>query len=162
MRCKNVNRHLTAFLDGELPSRLRERMEAHLADCVNCQAERDALERVRRTLDGMEAPPFVTSLSADAILERARTEVRDPGDSPGRAEKLRVRPFRLEAVGLRPAIALAAGLAVMVLWAVYPLLKSLPLPTDREMFIAERMELFENLELIEDLPLVERLELAEG
>jgi anti-sigma factor RsiW len=162
MRCKNVNKHLTAFLDGELPNRLRGRLEAHLADCGNCRAERDTLERVRHAMDGMEAPEFTPSVSADAILERARAEIRDRDDFPGKRERSRVRPLLPEGVGWRPAIVLAAGLVVMVLWAVYPFFKSLPLPTDREMFIAERMELFENLELIEALPMVERLESIEG
>lgn len=162
MRCKNVDKNLTAFLDGELPNRLRQRVESHLADCANCQAERDALERVRRAVDGMKAPGFVPSVSAEAILERARVEARDPRDSPGKRDRIPGKPFLPAAIGLRPVIALAMGLLVIGLWKVFPILKSLPLPTHQEIHMVERMELFENLELIKELSVVEGLAAEEG
>jgi len=162
MRCKKVKESLTAFLDGELPGRLEERIQEHLAACPGCEAERKALERLRYAVEGMEAPPTDSSISAEAILERAgfyQREGRAVRKGGRRLAGRRVSPWSI--IGWRPALALATGLAVIGLWRVYPFLRSLPVPTDAEIRFAERVDLFENLDLIRDLSLLEVLE-SEG
>lgn len=159
MRCSQAKKHLTAFLDGELDAKRRARIEEHLAGCGACQAERRSLERVRHTLDSLEMPAIESSLSADAILDRARSETRT--SRARRNENRGWRPLGFT-VGLRPAAALAIGLVVVaVVWGI-PFFRSIPLPTEQEVFMVERMELFENLDLISDLSLLEGLETEEG
>ena len=74
MRCNTTKRHLTAFLDGELDEKLRAGIEKHLGSCAACQSERKALERVRDAIKHMPMPEIAPCASADAILDRARSE----------------------------------------------------------------------------------------
>ncbi len=48
---------LSAFLDGELGVRGRERIERHLAGCTQCLAALRALERLLDALHGLGATP---------------------------------------------------------------------------------------------------------
>jgi len=50
MDCKKAGTLLNAYLDGELDLSASLELEAHLADCTNCRAEREALARLRRRL----------------------------------------------------------------------------------------------------------------
>ena len=43
---EHVDRLMDAYRDGELPARKRRRVEAHLNECVHCQTELSALERL--------------------------------------------------------------------------------------------------------------------
>jgi anti-sigma factor RsiW len=161
MRCNRTKRHLTAFLDGELDEKLRAGIEEHLSSCATCRSERKALERVRSAMEQMQLPELEPCVSADAILDRARSENRDSGkwEREGRGRSLL---GGISVVGLRPAIAVAMGLGVVAMVWLVPFLRSIPLPTDQEVFMVERMELFENLDLIQDLSLLERLGVEQG
>ena len=44
MECNNVREELVAYIDGELSSMGKHTIEAHLADCKECAAERDKLK----------------------------------------------------------------------------------------------------------------------
>ena len=44
MECNNVREELVAYIDGELSSMEVQTIEAHLADCKECTAERDKLK----------------------------------------------------------------------------------------------------------------------
>ncbi len=46
MKCEKVQKNLSAYIDGEVSSRLRQRMVMHLARCPRCAAERDAIQKV--------------------------------------------------------------------------------------------------------------------
>jgi len=52
-----MERYLTAYADGELPDRLRRRVEKHLAECKACARELDSIRTFDRILDGTSAPP---------------------------------------------------------------------------------------------------------
>jgi anti-sigma factor (TIGR02949 family) len=56
MKCNEVQEHLSAWLDGELPEELRPAVAAHLDECPDCQAELAALERLEAALTELEAP----------------------------------------------------------------------------------------------------------
>lgn len=155
MQCKKARRHLTAYLDGELDARLRKEIEDHLAGCGACETERKALERVRQALEDMEMPPFVSSVSPDALLARARSGSRDKGKARKRTRDRRLAGFPLR---LRPAVALGTGAAVIGIIWVAASRRPLPVPTAQEFFLVEEMELFENLDLIRNLALLEELE----
>ena len=44
MKCDDVREELVAYIDGELSSMGKHTIEAHLADCKECAAERDKLK----------------------------------------------------------------------------------------------------------------------
>ena len=44
MECNNVREELVAYIDDELSSMGKHTIEAHLADCKECAAERDKLK----------------------------------------------------------------------------------------------------------------------
>jgi hypothetical protein len=50
MSCNEVQEHLGAYLDEELPDDLREKVARHLSDCARCRAELDAWKRVTGTM----------------------------------------------------------------------------------------------------------------
>ncbi len=58
---EHVDRLMDAYRDGELPARKRRRVEAHLNECVHCQTELSALERLSGLLREDALPDAFTS-----------------------------------------------------------------------------------------------------
>jgi anti-sigma factor RsiW len=56
MKCLEVQEHLSAWLDGEVPEGLRPRLADHLASCAACRAELAALKRLEAALGELEVP----------------------------------------------------------------------------------------------------------
>lgn len=54
---RHVREELTALLDGALEPGRRSEVEAHLAACAACRAERDRLAAALEALRGLPAPP---------------------------------------------------------------------------------------------------------
>ncbi len=159
MRCNKARKDLTAFLDGELDEKTRAGIEAHLAGCSACRWEREALEKVRDAMESVEAPTLGFPVSAEAILDRARAGSRASGSKQREGRGWRVLDLP---VGLRPGVAVATGvLLVAAVWGI-SFLRSVPLPTDQDVLMVEKMELFENLDLIRHLSLLEGLEPEDG
>ena len=65
MKCNKVSRNLSAYMDGEFPRGLRQKVESHLTVCSKCSAElsrleelnREAKRSLERVLGGRESPP---------------------------------------------------------------------------------------------------------
>ena len=53
MKCKNIQKRLSAYQDGELKPKEQEIIARHLRDCRACQAEFARLERVWQALEGL-------------------------------------------------------------------------------------------------------------
>jgi len=53
MKCKDIQKRLSAYQDGELKPKDQERVAKHLRDCQACQAESARLERVWQALEGL-------------------------------------------------------------------------------------------------------------
>jgi anti-sigma factor RsiW len=98
---------LTALLDGALPEARRAEVEAHLAGCPACLAERDALCRALEALTALPAPPPPAPGFEQRFYARLAREA--PRRRPF-LDALRTRPLRW----LVPATGLAAALAVAV------------------------------------------------
>ena len=56
MQCPEVQEHLSAWLDGEIPKELQAALTMHLAGCPDCRSELEALERLDAALGRLEAP----------------------------------------------------------------------------------------------------------
>lgn len=108
MKCGKVGKNLSAYADGELKSKLRQRVERHLALCEKCAAElaglKELTEAARATLRKMvsaKAPPH-------DLRERVMQAVQ-----PIRASRPILIPVRKLVVGAA-LIALASGSCVGV------------------------------------------------
>jgi anti-sigma factor RsiW len=53
MRCKDIQKRLSAFQDGELGPRERDLIAGHLKECQSCQGELAKLERAWVALEGL-------------------------------------------------------------------------------------------------------------
>ena len=79
MRCDRARELLSAALDGELAPAETASLEAHLAACSACAAERERLGAVRAAFRAL--PPAVPPRDlADAVMARIRAgEAAEPG-----------------------------------------------------------------------------------
>ena len=57
---KHITEWLNAYLDGELNSKQLQHVEAHLAECQDCQAELESLESLSSLLQEVPAPEFTS------------------------------------------------------------------------------------------------------
>jgi anti-sigma factor RsiW len=98
----HLGEQLSAYLDGELITMEMPAVNSHLATCSDCRRELADLDRARtaiRALPGIEPPAFLAP----------RIEERDSAKSPVRR------------IGIRTAVAVAAGVAAVSLaFAVAP------------------------------------------
>jgi anti-sigma factor RsiW len=142
---------LTAYLDGELPTGRRHRVESHLRECRSCQATAQLLERTvskLASLPGFEA----SSTLRVAVLSQIARQPWSLGD--------RLRQF------WRPRLLVpSAGLAAAALLAVLSAGKG---PRDtHEHELGASLEMIEDYEVlgltsIEDLEIVQHLHELEG
>jgi anti-sigma factor (TIGR02949 family) len=115
MTCRFVQKHLGAFVDGELDPATQVEFDRHIAVCVGCQ-ERRAFEesmrrQVRSALGGARAPASLRG-RIGAALDAAPEPEPSTEDRGGPGPLIRLLPLRLRhAVPL----ALAAGLLMAFL-----------------------------------------------
>ncbi len=72
MKCSQIKKKLSAYLDGEMKVDERQMIAGHLKTCILCQEELAALSKVKETfsvLDGMEVPPY--------FMTRLRQRIKD-------------------------------------------------------------------------------------
>ncbi|MEN6547527.1 MAG: anti-sigma factor [Armatimonadia bacterium] len=84
MACPSGQR-LSAYLDGTLPARQRERLERHLQTCLNCRRELAQLQRLQALLhDSPTAyvPPDLVALTMDQARRRVNLPVRQRVPAP--------------------------------------------------------------------------------
>ena len=78
MRCRDVGRRLSDWLDGDLPPAAAGAIDTHLAGCPGCRARAEGLREVSRLvadLPRLEAAEPV----AQEVLTRLEVETRGPG-----------------------------------------------------------------------------------
>jgi anti-sigma factor RsiW len=56
MKCREVQENLSAWMDGEVPEGLSQRLAEHVAGCPACRAEFALLKRLDAALAGLEVP----------------------------------------------------------------------------------------------------------
>jgi anti-sigma factor (TIGR02949 family) len=92
MSCSEISGRLGMFLDGELSAEDAKTIEAHLAGCLNCRAELEALQRVVTPLKAgadVKAPPELWD-AIEARLDRDTSGSIPPAS--GGAQRLPVKP----------------------------------------------------------------------
>jgi anti-sigma factor RsiW len=68
---------MSAYLDGDLASRLRLRLERHTGECAECRGVLHSLRRMLRRLGGLP----VTSGEAPDIASAVRRRLRDAAEN---------------------------------------------------------------------------------
>lgn len=74
MKCPEVQEHLSAYLDGEVPEDLGRELRVHLQVCADCRAELAKLSRLEDALAALAAPPAPDI--RDKVLGRLSPPVR--------------------------------------------------------------------------------------
>jgi anti-sigma factor RsiW len=139
----HVSEDLTALLDAALPDVRRAEVEAHLARCADCRAERDGLAAALGLLGALPPPPEPSPWFASRLEARLADE---PAPSRGLLSRLAAWRWRLAVpVGAAAAVAAAAVLVVRHQRA-------------DERALAERLELLEDYEVVASLGDVETAE----
>jgi anti-sigma factor RsiW len=69
---------MSAYLDGELASRARSRLEYHIAECPECRAVLGGLRRMLGLLHGL--PPAGARPAARDMTAAVRARLHEPRD----------------------------------------------------------------------------------
>ena len=155
MKCRNCENNLSAYLDGELPGRLRARIEAHLTECASCRAALEALKSTDKALDALGDLEPVSDFT-ERVLRRL--------DSDGvRATPIRSLGWRVAAAGAVAACLTVAVLATLSL-ATRQSTSAPPetLVAEAEIDLLDQMEMLADLEVIENLDALEAMDDIEG
>lgn len=72
MKCPEVQDHLSAWLDGELPPEASARVDRHLEACDACRRELAKLEALEQALAALPAPAPAPGLAARVLSRRRR------------------------------------------------------------------------------------------
>jgi hypothetical protein len=111
MDCRETQRHLTAFHDGELPDADRARVEDHLRGCPECVRLRDDLARADEAAGVPDPGPGYWDRFNARVADRIEREAEGPKVSVLRPKQGWVRQqFRF----LVPAVAAAALVMTVV------------------------------------------------
>lgn len=127
MRCRNVTKQLSAFLDGELPPVEAERIQTHLKSCPECAKQRDALERTMQAVGDLPAVGAPTGLRQKILADlESAPSTREPA-----ARRAHVRRWRV----LWPAAA-----AVLIAAGVFLLSRPMQRTKSRTVAVLDRDE----------------------
>ncbi len=80
-RCRTRLAQLNDYLDGELPAELCVELEAHLADCPDCQVVLDTLSKTVQIIRGLDRTPPVLPADVEARLLARLAQPRTPASS---------------------------------------------------------------------------------
>ena len=140
---RHVREELTALLDGALETGRRSAVEAHLAACAACRAERDRLATALAALRGLPAPPPPSPAFEARFWARLAREADRP-----RGALVRLAALRWRLIG--PLAGAAAAAAVVVV------LVARQRADERRM--AQNLDLLDQYELVASLGDVESSE----
>jgi anti-sigma factor RsiW len=156
--CDSVRKQLTAWVDGELGRRQRERIRRHLQSCPDCRAEADSIRiAVQRQQHGLRR---VSGASGTDVAAMYRSLQRRLADTPHYRAGWSAR---VTATRLVSALTAAAA-AMTITWMaggmdaiLIPLGLETPPPA-----LTGRADLFKDYPVIQYLDVLETLEETES
>ena len=84
--CKKILSCLNAYVDGEVPERLRRIVESHLTACKSCRGRLEEIRGIDESFQGtLPVPPVPAGLAARIMAEARR---RQPMEIPARHSSL--------------------------------------------------------------------------
>jgi anti-sigma factor RsiW len=107
---------LSAFVDGEVPSPWKERMESHVAGCAECSRKLGEMRGLSASLHSLETGTETAILSAAKARIGASIDFGMVGRPTGRNLAERLLEFWSRRITL-PLPAIAAGLLAIVFFA---------------------------------------------
>ena len=121
MRCKCVRKQVSAYIDGEVRSRRRVRLEKHVAECSECDRYRESLSRLVESVRRIDTVEPSTEFWS-ATMRRIRTTMKVPRTA------LSLAPKWVPAVIACLAVAMCIGG-----WVVLSAKRVQPGPADSEL-----------------------------
>ena len=119
MHCEEVQSRLPAYSSGELPTDVREAVQAHLDGCAACQAALARIDALAAVLASAQTPPVPAGFAARVMI-RARSR-RSAAVSAGWNP---LRRWRLASARMRAAAAavllVGLGAGLLMGWTSGP------------------------------------------
>lgn len=111
MHCEDVRKQLKVFSSGQVPLDVRQRMQAHLAECAGCRTALGRIDALAGVLAGAQTPPVPDGLVGRVILAARNRRQAEPtvAWNPFRWWRVTSAPMHLAAAAVL-AIGLTAGL----------------------------------------------------
>jgi predicted anti-sigma-YlaC factor YlaD len=110
MKCSQVKRRLSAFLDGEVSEKEKLKISEHLKSCIDCQKELESLSYVSNFLDSLEeiepSPYFIVRLKQRIAEQESKRLIRLPFMEWARR-------YHLERIAIPVGVAASLFLAVL-------------------------------------------------
>lgn len=157
LQCIPYYRHLTAYVDGELPPEKAARVERHVRACESCSAEVGALRRLARLAPPPEIEP---GPEFDRVfwekLEGARRQ-KDP--TALEHAVFSVKAFVTSPAGLSLSVGFAMAVFALSLYLLRPVTPAGP--PRQELMAAADLELYADFDVIENSEALEHFELIE-
>ena len=91
MKCKKIQKYLSAYVDGEADKKVQIRVEAHLKDCQDCQVKVESLRQTWEWLGDevkIEPSPFLAAKIKRRINEFETSTAKQPRWFPSFAKLL--------------------------------------------------------------------------
>lgn len=74
MTCKEFEKLMTAYVDGELPADMKDAFEQHIGSCKRCQEEMSSYENCTRIFQKFVTDEDPPEALRKAVFERCRCE----------------------------------------------------------------------------------------
>ncbi|MCX7655492.1 MAG: zf-HC2 domain-containing protein [Treponemataceae bacterium] len=101
---------LSLYMDGELPSPWKEKLETHLLHCEACQIEAKKLQRLHQKLHTLPSPPMeVVQTAQKRVWQQVAVKIKEGEGKPHKYRFTWNRPI---------AIPLPAAIAALILVAL--------------------------------------------
>jgi len=108
MSCHEIEKELSAYLDGELPPKEADRVREHIAKCPACARELERLRRVIETMRELPAVPAPKGLKEKILDELVASETGR--EKPAGASRMRMLWPTAAAVAVAALLAWYGGL----------------------------------------------------
>ena len=63
MNCTRIKKWLSDSIDGELPDKIKKKLDAHMQDCQNCSSYKLEIMRIHRTVTSREMSSEIVAIS---------------------------------------------------------------------------------------------------
>ena len=161
MRCRRIQPHLLAFIEGELQQRKRGKVEMHVAACPACASALRSLQQTLHRVQAMDVPepsPTFWEEFGTALHQRIR---REEAAQPAR------RRFHVWDLLRLPKPVLAAVAVSLILVGSLPFLRghlgqqvtpSIVLSGGEEASLVADLDFLKHLDLLEEVDVLEQFD----
>jgi anti-sigma factor RsiW len=161
MRCRRIQPHILAFLEGELHPRKQQKVAAHLTTCADCTSIRQSLQQTLHAVQAIEVPepsPYFWETLEATLHQR----IQQDASVASMEERWRWRNL------LRvPRPVFAAVAASLLLIVFLPLLRSqyqqhgapiVGLSGGEDVSLATELDFVKYLDLLEEVDVLEQFD----